>query len=184
MGQTRRHAGGEGTVVKLSEQYAAAMRAGNEDLCLAIERRQGLDGFQPELVSIGLLALEAGRDPYAAIGERFDAARSQPRYSPWETPMLDNDYQQMVASNVCYWAEMTHHANSSAAAQHEAAALEAKRPCVLWRPALSIDGNKWCALYGANLQDGVAGFGDSPAAAMTDFDRNWFAALPIPSQGT
>ena len=29
------------------------------------------------------------------------------------------------------------------------------------------------ALYGSNLQEGVAGFGDSPADAMWDFDRNW-----------
>lgn len=28
------------------------------------------------------------------------------------------------------------------------------------------------------LQDGVAGFGDSPADAVWDFDRNWGAKLP------
>lgn len=54
---------------------------------------------------------------------------------------------------------------------------ESARPCVLFRPALSVDGNQWCALYGANIQDGVAGFGDSPAAAMYEFDRNWHRAL-------
>lgn len=63
--------------MKLSEQYARAMRAGNNDLCFSIERSQGLDGFPPELVSVGLLALEAGRDPYAAIGERFDARKQE-----------------------------------------------------------------------------------------------------------
>jgi hypothetical protein len=46
-------------------------------------------------------------------------------------------------------------------------------PHVLMRPKLSLDGNKWCALYGDSLQDGVAGFGDSPALAMEDFDRQW-----------
>lgn len=51
-------------------------------------------------------------------------------------------------------------------------------PAAIYRPALSIDGNQWFALYGENLQDGVAGFGDSPALAMADFDRNWFAKLP------
>ena len=51
---------------------------------------------------------------------------------------------------------------------------ELQRPCVLFRPVLSVDGNQWCALYSANLQDGVAGFGDTPAAAMTDFDKNWY----------
>lgn len=60
--------------MKLSEQYAAAMRAGNHDVAFAIERRQGLDGWPPELVSVGLLALERGEDPYRAIAEGFDAA--------------------------------------------------------------------------------------------------------------
>ncbi len=55
---------------------------------------------------------------------------------------------------------------------------EATRPSYLYRPALSVDGDKWCALYGANLQDGVAGFGDSPDEAYRDFDRQWTAKLP------
>lgn len=50
-------------------------------------------------------------------------------------------------------------------------------PSAIFRPAISIDGNQWCALYGENLQDGVAGFGDSPGAAMRDFDNNWFTKL-------
>ena len=55
------------------------------------------------------------------------------------------------------------------------------RPSVVWRPQLSIDGNKWCALYGNNLQDGVVGFGDSPDAAMRDFDKSWH--MPIKKEG-
>jgi len=50
-------------------------------------------------------------------------------------------------------------------------------PSVLYRPCLSPDGNQWCALYGKNLQEGVAGFGDSPADAMRDFDKNWLMVL-------
>lgn len=50
-------------------------------------------------------------------------------------------------------------------------------PSVLYRPRIFIDGDKWCALYGDNLQDGVAGFGDSPAEAMYDFDQNWTKKL-------
>ena len=52
-------------------------------------------------------------------------------------------------------------------------AQEMCRPSVLYRPALSIDGNQWCALYGSDLQEGVAGFGDSPSLAMCAFDRAW-----------
>lgn len=54
---------------------------------------------------------------------------------------------------------------------------EMVRPSVVYRPAISIDGNKWCALYGENLQDGVAGFGDSPTEAMAAFDQAWNAKL-------
>jgi len=51
---------------------------------------------------------------------------------------------------------------------------EMQRPSTIYRPTLSIDGNQWCAIYGENLQDGVAGFGDSVAKAMDDFDANWY----------
>ena len=57
------------------------------------------------------------------------------------------------------------------------AANEMQRPSVLFRPSISIDGNQWCALYGEDLQRGVAGFGDSPALAMHDFDANWLKKL-------
>jgi hypothetical protein len=50
-------------------------------------------------------------------------------------------------------------------------------PSAIYRPKLSIDGNQWCALYGENLQEGVAGFGDSPAAAMRAFDVSWHKKL-------
>jgi len=53
------------------------------------------------------------------------------------------------------------------------AAYDQSRPSVLYRPKIAIDGPLWCALYGDNLQEGVAGFGESPAAAMLDFDRAW-----------
>jgi hypothetical protein len=66
---------------------------------------------------------------------------------------------------------------SLAAEYWRRAGEDAARPSVQMRPTISIDGNKWCALYGDNLQDGVAGFGDSPVEAMADFDKNWSAVL-------
>jgi hypothetical protein len=53
------------------------------------------------------------------------------------------------------------------------AASEYDRPSVVFKPKLSRDGNEWCALYGENLAEGCAGFGDSPAAAMWAFDSAW-----------
>lgn len=61
-------------------------------------------------------------------------------------------------------------------------AEESCMPHVLLRPKVSIDGNQWCALYGDNLQDGIAGFGDSPHKAMQAFDAEYFKALPQPSE--
>lgn len=46
-------------------------------------------------------------------------------------------------------------------------------PHVLMRPRLYPDGDMWCALYGENLHDGVAGFGVTPEEACDDFDKNW-----------
>lgn len=80
---------------------------------------------------------------------------------------MNNDDSYMVREAVIRAAQQAYR-------QIEDCATE---PSVLYRPALSIDGNKWCALYGENLQDGVAGFGDSPAEAMSAFNRAWHAKL-------
>jgi len=69
----------------------------------------------------------------------------------------------------------THLYNAAIAEQDRAETL--MRPSYLLKPRLSIDGNKWCALYGDNLQDGVAGFGKSPSEAYIDFDRAWQTPL-------
>ena len=31
---------------------------------------------------------------------------------------------------------------------------------------ISLDGDTWCALVGVNIQDGVAGFGNTPLGAL------------------
>lgn len=74
-------------------------------------------------------------------------------------------------------------AAQEAAWSHERTAQEMRRPSVLFRPTISMDGNKWCVLYGENLHDGVAGFGDTPEKAMMAFDLAWLnekAGHPIP----
>lgn len=52
------------------------------------------------------------------------------------------------------------------------------RPFMLLRPRMVLDGNMWCALYGDNLQDGVAGFGDTPEKAAEAFDKAWVTGRP------
>ena len=88
---------------------------------------------------------------------------------------MDEEYQRMAANAIAHEAFCAGQAWQQAAAAHE-------RPCVLWKPRLFIDGNQWCALLGENIQEGVVGFGDSPDAAMREFDDAWrkkLAPLPV-----
>ena len=48
----------------------------------------------------------------------------------------------------------------------------------LLHPRVFLDGNKWCALYGENLMEGIAGFGDSPILAVYDFNKAWHRKVP------
>ena len=107
-------------------------------------------------------------EAYQAI---YDAVRSR---------LSNGDIGQAV-ENVIREANLAHYVECAATLIGYEAAKAAEAyavPSAVYRPALTIDGNQWCALYGANLQDGVAGFGDSPASAMRDFDNNWRAKLP------
>jgi len=51
--------------------------------------------------------------------------------------------------------------------------IQRQQPHVLMRPKISQDGDMWIALYGENLQEGVAGCGKSPYEAMIKFDAAW-----------
>ena len=99
-------------------------------------------------------------DSYQAI---YDAVRSR---------ISNGDIGSAIESVVrqCLDISCVAHQASNAISNVE---LELIRPSAVFRPALSIDGDQWCALYGANLQEGVAGFGASPELAMRDFDRCW-----------
>lgn len=56
-------------------------------------------------------------------------------------------------------------------------ACKVNTPSNRLRPRLFIDGNQWCALYGEDLQSGVAAFGESPALACAAFDKAWTTKL-------
>lgn len=102
-------------------------------------------------------------DPYQPI---YDATRSR---------MSNGDIGAAVA-DALREANIAHYVECAATLIGYEAARAAQAyavPSAVYRPALSLDGDQWCALYGANLQDGVAGFGDTPALAMADFDKNW-----------
>lgn len=74
-------------------------------------------------------------------------------------------------ANISHYFEMAMRSAQQATGEYE-------RPSAIFRPALSLDGDSWCALYGKDLQQGCVGFGKSPAEAMWDFDKNWYKRLP------
>ena len=87
--------------------------------------------------------------------------------------MLTESYQ-----NGIYQAALNAYGQIERAAIEEMNCLTKKySPAFLLRPRLFIDGDQWCALYGDNLQDGVAGFGASPELAFLSFDTAFYATL-------
>lgn len=57
--------------------------------------------------------------------------------------------------------------------EHDAA--EKRR---MWAVILGLtpiqDGDQWCILWGADLQTGVAGFGETPVAAIAAFENEMY----------
>ena len=83
---------------------------------------------------------------------------------------MNDEHSQMAMISISQAASMAGYRIQEAAAAYDT-------PSAIFRPTLSIDGNQWCALYGEDLHDGVAGFGSSPAEAYADFDKSWYAKL-------
>jgi hypothetical protein len=102
-------------------------------------------------------------DSYQAV---FDAVRSK---------ISGGDVDSAIRSAISDM-NLSHYVDQVMLAYKEALA-EQMRPCILLRPELKIDGDRWCALYGENLQDGIAGFGKSPSDAMHDFDKAYHTNL-------
>lgn len=64
------------------------------------------------------------------------------------------------------------------------AAIEAEEMnlVAILKPRVFIDGNMWCVLYGDNLQEGIAGFGETPRKAVYDFNKQWDMPISKPAQ--
>ena len=43
---------------------------------------------------------------------------------------------------------------------------------IIYQIHVGIDGNSWCALLGNNLQEGIAGFGDTLSEALHELAEN------------
>ncbi len=51
------------------KMYFEGMERNDVDLCLSIERRHGLDGYPPNIVTFALQAIVDGKNMYKAIDE-------------------------------------------------------------------------------------------------------------------
>jgi hypothetical protein len=81
---------------------------------------------------------------------------------------LSDEIQTVIMDSICH----------SARQAFSAMAEDFGQAAAIFRPKIFIDGNQWCALYGDNIQDGVAGFGASPMEAMCAFNKEWWTKLP------
>jgi hypothetical protein len=84
--------------------------------------------------------------------------------------ILEYHLQQQITQELCSAAENIRN-------NLQEVITEYLRPSVIYRPSLEIDGDHWCALYGKDIQCGVAGFGKSPKEAMYAFDVEWNKSL-------
>jgi len=84
--------------------------------------------------------------------------------------MMTEQYRNLAATAICHAAETVKESFQQAISHYT-------QDHVIYKPKLSRDGSKWCALFGDNLQEGVAGFGNSPAEAMWDFDKQWHVKI-------
>jgi hypothetical protein len=89
---------------------------------------------------------------------------------------MNDEHSHMASSSISHQALMVGEAYRMAASEHQEVAMQLKRPFMLLKPKIMRVGNQWCALYGDDLQVGVAGFGDTPEKAAQDFDKNWLNA--------
>jgi hypothetical protein len=97
----------------------------------------------------------------------------QPIYDAVRSRISGGNVGEIVA-DACRNAFDISHMKSMLLQDFSIAAQEMARPSVLFKPVLSIDGSNWCALLGENLVEGVAGFGETPHAAMEAFDQAFY----------
>lgn len=93
----------------------------------------------------------------------------QPIYDAVRSRISGGNVGEIVAE-ACRNAFDISHMKAMLQQDFSVAAQEMARPSVLFKPTLSIDGDKWCALLGDDLVSGLAAFGKTPADAMAAFD--------------
>ena len=86
--------------------------------------------------------------------------------------MNENEYWSNRSNLDRMYGDSEHQSRLNAAIEAEEINLFA-----LLKPTLVIDGDKWCCLYGEDLQVGIAGFGDSPIEAIRNWNKEWYLKI-------
>lgn len=80
--------------------------------------------------------------------------------------ILNDEMSRMLANQLDFYASREH--------QEKINALIAEQELMFAKTYGLIpykDGNQWCVLLGANIQEGICGFGDTPLHAIYDFNK-------------
>ena len=86
--------------------------------------------------------------------------------------MEPNEILKAESNRRSNWGDQIKQSERSRAVEAEELNLFILLGCTLLR-----DGNQWCVLYGKDLQEGIAGFGDSPMKAIWDFNKQFKSTI-------
>lgn len=76
--------------------------------------------------------------------------------------MMREDFLQQESSQLQHYQTLEHEQRRINIGQITSVELANKAGCKITK-----DGNKWCCLWGEDLQVGIAGFGDNPLDAIS-----------------
>ena len=82
--------------------------------------------------------------------------------------MTEDEIRQAESSDRQHHEALLHQSRISFAVEQE----ELGRFALL-KPKIFKDGDKWCVLYGENIQVGIVGFGETPNKAIFAWNAEW-----------
>lgn len=88
--------------------------------------------------------------------------------------MNTTDYTQIESSQRQHYATLEHEVKMEAYRNEADYKLFS-----MLMPQVSHDGNQYCILYGVNLHDGIAGFGDTIHEAIKDFNSRFHEQIKV-----
>lgn len=87
--------------------------------------------------------------------------------------MLTEKHSDMLRSTLSHQHELEHRQRMDTLYEQRDAQVAELASMLRLTPYK--DGNQWCVLWGANIQEGLCGFGDTPFKALLDFNQNYMS---------